>query len=85
MKEPDFNNSCLPQESRYLIEPIDPKPIVENGTSPTAIILAIAILIAVLIGSMPRDRESSLPIIGITLQSWLGRLLDRLSEIIIFD
>jgi hypothetical protein len=34
------------------IAPIDPKTIVENGESPTAIILAIAILIAILLGSV---------------------------------
>jgi hypothetical protein len=34
------------------IAPIDPTPIVEHGESPTAIILAIAILIAILLGSL---------------------------------
>lgn len=34
------------------IIPIDPKPIVEHGESPTAIILAIAILLAILFQSM---------------------------------
>lgn len=34
------------------IAPIDPKQIVEHGNSPTAIILAIAILLAVFLGSM---------------------------------
>ena len=31
-----------------MIAPIDPQPIVEHGESPTAIILAIAILISML-------------------------------------
>ena len=34
------------------IAPIDPTVIVEHGESPTAIILAIAILIAILLGSL---------------------------------
>ena len=34
------------------IAPIDPKTIVEHGESPTAIILAIAILLAIMISSM---------------------------------
>jgi len=34
------------------IPSIDPKPIVEHGESPTAIILAIAILISTLVGSI---------------------------------
>lgn len=34
------------------IAPIDSKPIIEHGESPTAIILAIAILISILISSM---------------------------------
>ncbi|WP_026736043.1 hypothetical protein [Fischerella sp. PCC 9605] len=34
------------------IVPIDPMPIVEHGESPTAIILAIAILITALVGSV---------------------------------
>ncbi|MBU7581959.1 MAG: hypothetical protein KAF91_03465 [Nostoc sp. TH1S01] len=34
------------------VAPIDAKPIIENGESPTAIILAIAILISMLIGSI---------------------------------
>lgn len=36
------------------IAPIDPTPIVEHGESPTAIILAIAILIAILLGSLTK-------------------------------
>jgi hypothetical protein len=34
------------------IAPIDPTLILENGESPTAIILAIAILISILVGSI---------------------------------
>ncbi|MGB3787968.1 MAG: hypothetical protein WA949_08155 [Phormidesmis sp.] len=34
------------------ISPIDTKPIIEHGESPTAIILAIAILISIVIGSI---------------------------------
>jgi hypothetical protein len=34
------------------ITPIDPQPIIEHGESPTAIILAIAILIVLVMGSI---------------------------------
>jgi len=34
------------------IAPIDSKPIIEHGESPTAIILAIAILISMVVGSI---------------------------------
>ena len=47
------------------IAPIDPKPIVEHGESPTAIILAIAILIAILFGSMTG-------LVGVVLMMILG-------------
>lgn len=40
------------QQSVPAVAPIDPKPIVEQGESPTAIILAIAILISTLVGSI---------------------------------
>ncbi|QYO63386.1 hypothetical protein [Leptolyngbya sp. 7M] len=36
------------------ISPIDIQPIVEHGESPTAIILAISILIFVFVGSIPK-------------------------------
>jgi hypothetical protein len=45
--QPTTTNKTIPP-----IAPIDPTPIVENGESPTAIILAIAILIAILLGSV---------------------------------
>ncbi|HEY9797172.1 MAG TPA: hypothetical protein V6D30_16135 [Leptolyngbyaceae cyanobacterium] len=45
--QPTTTNQTLPP-----IAPIDPTTIVENGESPTAIILAIAILIAILLGSV---------------------------------
>ncbi len=45
--QPTTTNQTIPP-----IVPIDPTPIVENGESPTAIILAIAILLAILLGSM---------------------------------
>jgi len=45
--QPITTNQTIPP-----IAPIDPKTIVENGDSPTAIILAIAILIAILLGSV---------------------------------
>ncbi len=45
--QPTITNQTIPP-----IAPIDPTPIVENGESPTAIILAIAILIAILFGSV---------------------------------
>ena len=39
-------------EQAMPIAPIDPKTIIERGESPTAIILAIAILITFLFGSL---------------------------------
>ncbi|HEY9612862.1 hypothetical protein [Allocoleopsis sp.] len=45
--QPTTTNQTIPA-----IAPIDPTTIVENGESPTAIILAIAILIAMLFCSM---------------------------------
>jgi hypothetical protein len=45
--QPTITNQTIPP-----IAPIDPTTIVENGESPTAIILAIAILIAILFGSV---------------------------------
>ncbi len=45
--QPTTTNQTIPP-----ISPIDPTPIVENGESPTAIILAIAILIAILLGAV---------------------------------
>jgi len=45
--QPTTTNQTIPP-----IAPIDPTTIVENGESPTAIILAIAILIAILFGSV---------------------------------
>ncbi len=45
--KPTIINQAIPP-----ITPIDPKPIIEHGNSPTAIILAITILIAILISSM---------------------------------
>jgi hypothetical protein len=41
----------LTQQTPLPIAPIDPTPIVQS-TSPTAVILAIAILISILIGSI---------------------------------
>ena len=46
-QQPTFTQQSVP-----LIAPIDPKPIVEQGESPTAIILAIAILISVLVSGI---------------------------------
>lgn len=46
-QHPTITNQTVPP-----ITPIDPTSIVEHGESPTAIILAIAILIAVLLSSM---------------------------------
>ena len=45
--QPTATNQTIPP-----IAPIDPTPIVENGESTTAIILAIAIIIAILLGSV---------------------------------
>ena len=44
---PKIANQAVPS-----VTPIDPKPIVEQGESPTAIILAIAMLISILVGSI---------------------------------
>jgi hypothetical protein len=41
----------LTQQTPLTIAPIDPTPIVQS-TSPTAVILAIAILISILLGSI---------------------------------
>ena len=38
--------------SNILIESIDTKPIIENGESPTAIILSIAILLVLVFSSL---------------------------------
>jgi hypothetical protein len=46
-QHPTITNQAVPP-----ITPIDPTSIVEHGESPTAIILAIAILIAILLSSM---------------------------------
>jgi len=45
--QPITTNQTIPP-----IAPIDPTTIVENGESPTAIIFAIAILIAILLGAV---------------------------------
>jgi len=45
-QQPTANQTISP------FAPIDPTPIVEHGESPTAIILAIAILISILVGSI---------------------------------
>ncbi|GAB4375588.1 MAG: hypothetical protein Kow00121_21520 [Elainellaceae cyanobacterium] len=41
-----------PIQSVTPITPIDPQPIIEHGESPTAIILAIAILMVMVMGSI---------------------------------
>lgn len=46
-QQPTFTQRSVPA-----IAPINPKPVVEQGESSTAIILAIAILISILVGSI---------------------------------
>ena len=48
------NQPIITQQTVPPIAPIDPKPIIEHGESPTAIILAMTILIATLLGSTTR-------------------------------
>jgi hypothetical protein len=44
--------TIVENQSVAQMSPIDPKPIVEHGESPTSIILAIAILISILVSGI---------------------------------
>jgi hypothetical protein len=46
------NQSTMTNQTIPPLPPIDTKPIIEHGESPTAIILAIAILISIVVGSI---------------------------------
>ncbi len=46
------NQSTMTNQTIPPLSPIDTKPIIEHGESPTAIILAIAILISIVVGSI---------------------------------
>ena len=48
----DLEESATSQSATTPIAPIDPLPIIEHGDSPTAIILAIAILLVSLLSSV---------------------------------
>jgi hypothetical protein len=52
MKQMPQTNLTTTNPSISRITSIDAKPLIENGESPTAIILSIAILISILVGSM---------------------------------
>lgn len=48
-QQPDSINRTVSHSA-----PIDPQPLIEHGTEPVSIILAIAILLSIVIGSITR-------------------------------